>query len=231
MKTPTKSDWLIPAGLIALALIPMVAGTFRLLELASPAEITPANARFVAAPVPVVTHIVSSAIFCVLGAFQFSPGWRKRHPRSHRFAGWLLVPLGFAAALSALWMTQFYPNGRLTGEAPADYDGPLLYWIRLFFGVVMVASLALASWAIKRRDFRQHGAWMRRAYAIGLGAGTQVFTHLPWFLMPDLRGELSRALMIAAGWVVNLAVVEWLIARSAGPRSPATAGAPAALRA
>jgi hypothetical protein len=26
---------------------------------------------------------------------------------------------------------------------------------------------------------------MTRAYAIGLGAGTQVLTHLPWFVLAD----------------------------------------------
>jgi hypothetical protein len=74
----TKSDWLIPAGLIALAFIPVVAGTVRLAMLAGGGPITPDNVRFFAAPVPVVLHIVSVTIYCVLGAFQFSPGTGSR---------------------------------------------------------------------------------------------------------------------------------------------------------
>ena len=73
MNFPAKSEWLIPAGLIALSFIPIVAGTFRVVGLGSGAEITPDNARFFAAPLSVVLHIISTVIYCVLGAFQFLP--------------------------------------------------------------------------------------------------------------------------------------------------------------
>jgi hypothetical protein len=33
--------------------------------------------------------------------------------------------------------------------------------------------------AILARSFTAHGEWMLRAYALGLGASTQVLTHLP----------------------------------------------------
>ena len=62
-------------------------------------------------------------------------------------------------------------------------------------------------------NFAQHGNWMTRAYAIGLGAGTQVFTHIPLIVLSDLRSEPTRALCMGAGWVINLAVAEWLIRR------------------
>ncbi len=52
---------------------------------------------------------------------------------------------------------------------------------------------------------------MIRAYAIGLAAGTQVFTHIPMFTFPSLEGELTRALCMGAGWAINLAVAEWAI--------------------
>lgn len=39
----TKSDWLIPTGLIALSIVPAIAGVVRLAELARRAEITPAT--------------------------------------------------------------------------------------------------------------------------------------------------------------------------------------------
>ena len=40
----------------------------------------------------------------------------------------------------------------------------------------MAASIVLGFTAIRRRDIAAHRAWMIRAYALGLGAGTQVFT-------------------------------------------------------
>ena len=217
MTAPTKSDWLIPAGLIALSLIPVAAGTVRLVQLGGGAEITPDNARFFAAPLPVALHIISATIYCVLGAFQFSSGFRRRKPNWHRAAGRILVPCGLIAALSGLWMTHFYP--------PVMGDGPILYAIRLLVGSAMVLFICLGLTAILRRDFPHHRAWMMRGYALGLGAGTQALTHLPWFLFPSIQGELARALFMGAGWAINLAVAEWIIRRrSEGQiRAPATA--------
>ncbi len=210
MNPPAKYEWLIPAGLIALSFIPMVAGTFRVLGLGSGAEITAENARFFAAPLPVVLHIVSTVIYCVLGAFQFSPSFRRRKPNWHRAAGRILIPCGLVVAFSGLWMTQFYPPANYP---PVNFDGPFLYAIRLLVGSAMALFLCLGFAAIRKRDIPDHRAWMMRGYALGLGAGTQVFTHLPMFLFPSLQGELARTLCMGAGWSINLAVAEWLISR------------------
>ena len=40
---------------------------------------------------------------------------------------------------------------------------------------------------------------MMCGFALGLGAGTQVVTHLPWFLFQSLHGELARTLFMGAG--------------------------------
>jgi hypothetical protein len=56
---------------------------------------------------------------------------------------------------------------------------------------------------------------MLRGYAIGMGAGTQVLTHLPWFILAEGRpGEGPRAIMMTAGWVINVAIAEWVIRRA-----------------
>ena len=91
--------WLVPAGLIALSLVPMVAGAVRITELARGAQVTAENQRFFEMPVPVVVHIISASLFLVFGAFQFVPGLRRR--RWHRMAGRALVPLGIAAAFAS----------------------------------------------------------------------------------------------------------------------------------
>ena len=187
------ADRLVPASLLLLSAIPVAAGAFRVAELTGGADITPDNARFFASPLPVVLHIFSVSLYAILGAFQFSPGFRRRWRGWHRAAGRLLIPSGLVAALSGLWMTHSYPW--------PDHDGELLYAMRLLFGLAMVLSLVFGAAAVRRRDFAQHGAWMVRAYAIGLGAGTQVFTHAPWFLFPSIQGELTRALCMGAGWV------------------------------
>ena len=211
MTSSAKTDWFIPVGLIALSFIPAAAGTFRLTQLGAGAEITADNARFFAAPVPVVLHILSAVLYCVLGAFQFSTSFRRRNPNWHRVSGRILVPCGLIAALSGLWMTQFYPHVNL--------DGPSLYVMRLLVGSAMTWFLYLGSAAILRRDISQHRAWMMRAYALGIGAGTQAFTHLPLVLFPNIQGELARTLSMGAGWALNLAVAEWFIVRERRGRS------------
>ena len=198
-----RAEWLIPTALILLGAVPVAAGAFRLTELTGGAAMTPNNARFFASPLPVTLHIVSVSVYALLGAFQFAPGFRRRRRGWHRAAGRLLIPSGLVAALSGLWMTQFYPW--------PEYDGVILYGLRLFFGTAMVLALALGFDAVRQRNFTQHGAWMIRAYAIALGAGTQALTHLPLLLFPTLQGELTRALAMGAGWVINLAVAEWII--------------------
>ena len=104
---------LIPVGLLLLSAIPLASGAFRLMGLGGGPELMPANARFSASPLPVVLHIVSVSIFAILGAFQFSTGFRRRRPGWHRAAGRLVVACGLLVGLSGLWLTLFYshPDG------------------------------------------------------------------------------------------------------------------------
>jgi uncharacterized membrane protein len=207
---PTRSSrstrpigW-VPFALVALVLIPAIAGSLRLLEVAGGPHFMPANPRITASPVPVVIHIICALLYAVLGAFQFSSSFRRRRPGWHRASGRILVLLGLAVAFSALWMTLFYPRQSGTGA--------LAYLFRLAFGSGMAASIILGFTAIRRRDFARHQAWMTRAYALALGAGTQVFTQgigKAFFGTSELTTDLG----LGAGWVINLAVAEYVIRR------------------
>ena len=209
--TSRRSSWLVPAALILLSLVPAVAGTIRLAQLAGGAQVTTENARFFAQPIPVVMHILAVIPYSIVGAFQFSPGFRRRNRAWHRSAGRVLGVLGLVAALTGLWMAHFYPW--------PEGDGLGVYVERLVFGTAMVLSIALGIAAVLRRDFASHGAWMTRAYAIGLGAGTQVLTHLPWFILIGKPGESARTVLMGAGWLINVAVAEWIIRKA--PRTRA----------
>jgi uncharacterized membrane protein len=174
-------------------------------QLSSAAQVTDENARFFAAPVPVIVHIISATLYCALGAFQFVPSLRQRRPRWHRYAGRLLVPTGLAAAGSGVWMALFYPR------PPAD--DVALTWMRLIVGPAMIAAIVLGFAAVRRHDFARHRAWMIRGYALGIGAGTQLLTHLPWMLLVGPPTGSPRAVLMALGWLINLAVAEWIIRR------------------
>jgi uncharacterized membrane protein len=207
----TRGRW-VPAGLLALAVIPVAIGTIRVVELLGGPELIPTDLRFAQAPVPVVVHVVAAIGYALLGAFQFSAGIRRSRLGWHRRAGRVLVVLGLAVALSGLWMTLFFDRKEGTGD--------LLFAFRLLAGSGMAASIVLGFSAIRRRAVATHRAWMARAYALGLGAGTQAFT-VGFGEALFGSGVVRTDLMLGAGWAINLAVAEWFIRRPRRrPRRP-----------
>jgi uncharacterized membrane protein len=202
--------WLVPTALVALGAVPVIAGSLRLAELSGGTAVIPSDARYSASPLPVTLHIVCAAVFAMVGALQFAPTLRRSRPGWHRMAGRVLVVAGLGVALSALWLNQHFPRAGATRE--------VLYPLRMVFGVAMVATLILGFQAARRRNFGQHRAWMIRSYAIGLVAGTQVFT-LGIGGSIFGTGELTTALLLAAAWMINLAVAERAIRRRPGRRA------------
>lgn len=216
-------NWPVPVALLVLSAIPLTAGTLRLVQLAGGPEVIPADERFASSPLPLVVHIVGAATYAVVGVLQFMPRFRRHHRTWHRRSGRVLAVAGLLVAASALWMTLAY--------APKPGTGDVLYVLRLVFGSAMAACLILGVRAIRRRDVLAHRAWMIRAYAIGLAAGTQAFTEGfsgAVFGTGELRDDLAKG----AGWVINLLVAEHVIHRPADRasrhrvRSTAPAGAP-----
>jgi hypothetical protein len=200
---PAKKEILIPLGLLLMCVAPMLGGFMRMSRVAAGVAVQE-NARFLAAPWATGIHIVGATLFCVLGAFQFAPAFRRRHLLLHKILGRLLFPAGLAAALSGIYMTLYFPW--------VEFDGAVVYWSRLFFGAVMAFSLVYSVWRVVfYRDIKGHGDWMIRAYAIGMGAGTHAFTHIPFFLMESLHNETGRALGMTGGWVINWIVAEIII--------------------
>jgi uncharacterized membrane protein len=205
-----RTGWAPPVALVALCLVPVTSGALRLAQLAGGPAIMPADDRFLGWPMALVTHIVGSAVFALVGALQFVPAIRRRHPGWHRRAGRALAVAGLLVAGSALWLTLFYD--------PQPGTGPLLLVLRLVVAPAMAGCLVAGVLAARRRDFTAHRAWMIRAYAIAVGAGTQVFTQGFGEALLG-HGELPGDLLKAAGWAINLAVAEWAVRRPARRRT------------
>jgi uncharacterized membrane protein len=206
------SGWVVPTALIALLVIPVAAGSLRVLEVAGGPHLLPENQRISDSPAPLIIHVAAAAVFALAGAFQFPARMRRRHRDWHRRAGRVLVVAGLLVAGSGLWMTEFY------SDAPG---GTALWAVRLLVGSATAASLVLGFTAIRRRDIMAHRAWMIRAYALAVGAGTQTITE---GIAQALLGanDASKFLGSAAGWLVNLAVAEWVIRRSSSRRARRT---------
>jgi len=215
--TRRHTSWLVPAALVALSLIPVVSGSLRLIDIAGGPQLMPANPRIAASPAPLVVHVVGSVAYALLGAFQFSARLRRRHPNWHRRAGRILAAAGLAVAGSGLWMTLFYT------AAPG---GILLWVIRLLVSTSMAASIVLGFAAVRRRDIPAHRAWMMRAYALGLGAGTQTFTEGVGEAMFG-TGDLTKAISMGSAWAINALIAEWIIRRRPSRRTRRTATRPA----
>ena len=205
-----KSEWFILIGLLLLSLIPCVGGIFRLLELGSgDPGFMPENPRIQSAPTPVIFHLLSVVPYCILGAFQFLPSFRKKHLNWHRLVGRLLVGAGIVSALSGLWMTHYY-------SFPNDLQGDLLYVVRILVGIAMIVFIMLGLSSVLKKRIMQHQAWMIRAYALGQGAGTQVLITIPWLLTVGEPMGFVRDILMSLAWVINILVGEWAIKKYAG---------------
>lgn len=201
----TIADFKLPALLVVLSIIPTLGGVARLTSIAA-GTVTPDNARFVQAPLPVVLHALGATLYCLLGAFQFQRGFRLRWPGGHRRAGRLLALSGLLAGVTGLWMTVAY-------RIPPSLQGQLLYGVRLIVGAAMIACIGVAWSSILKRQVARHEAFMIRAYALGQGAATQALILGPWMLSTGESGGLTRDLLMTLAWAINVVVAELIIRR------------------
>ncbi len=166
---------------------------------------------------PLFIHVIFAVTFIVLGAFQLLPRFRGRHPRWHRKSGRIVALSGIGGAMTGVWMTLNHP----------DISGPFLFYGRLIFSSLWAVFILLAVRAILMRQIARHRAFMIRAYAIAINAGTIPFFYLPFLAIYGEPGQTVDDLFQVGGWFLNLAVAEWIIrrrpkTRSALPYLPAT---------
>ena len=212
MTKADRIDWKVPLVLLVISAVPLAAGIVHLLGLAGNPESNTENARFLAAPFPVIVHVISASLFSILGAFQFSSGLRQRSPGWHRVSGRVVVTSGICVSLSGLWMTVMY-------LIPPELQGSLLYAVRVFVSVAMLLSIYMAVAAVTRCDVATHRTWMIRAYALGQGAGMQVVVLLPWMLLIGKPTLLQRDVLMSLAWPINLLIAEMANQRWS-PRNP-----------
>lgn len=205
MTTISTREWALLAFILVYSFVPTFGGLVRIADLAGVLSFMPENPRALAAPLPVVVHIVSSFVFCLVGALQFLPSMRRRHADLHRAAGRMVAAAGCISAATGLWMTHAF-------MFPAELQGLLLYWTRILLSVWMVGLIVWAIIAVRARNVRGHSAAMLRAYAIGQGASTQTVLGIGWAIVfgADLVGPVRDVMMVLA-WAMNLLLAEVLI--------------------
>ena len=201
-----KTEWFILIGLLFLSFVPSVGGLFRLIELGlnTGLDFMPENPRVQSAPAPVVFHIVFSFLFCIVGAFQFLPSIRNNFPQWHRRSGWVIVVSGIVSTLSGMWMAYYY-------TFPDSLQGNLLYVVRIVVGITMTMCIVFGLLSVLQKQIAYHQAWMIRAYALGVGAGTQGFILTSWMIAVGEPSGLTRDVLMTLSWVINLLVAEWIV--------------------
>ena len=213
MKTVSRREWVLLAIILIYSFVPAVGGLLRIIELGGGPAIVPENPRAIADPLPVVLHILSSFLFCIVGAVQFLPSVRRHYPAMHRVAGRLVAAAGCASALTGLWMTHFF-------AFPHELQGLSLYSVRIVLSLWMVGLIAWAVIAIRSQNVLGHSAVMLRAYAIGQGASTQTVLGVGWIVASGTEplGPLRDGMMVFA-WGLNMVIAELLIRTKIAPRT------------
>lgn len=154
-------------------------------------------------PLPIVSHILAGIIFNLMSPFQFAPTILRRWPKWHRGSGRLLIGSGLIVGVTGLWMNHYFPA----------YGGILKYTGVVAHSVGLIMSLGISLRLILKREIRGHRAWIMRAVACGLGPATQRLIILPIFFIYGTVNESLVGLVVWAGVLINLAVVERILWR------------------
>jgi uncharacterized membrane protein len=152
-----------------------------------------------------VVHVFTAAVALVLGPVQFI-----RRVRIHRVLGRVYLLGGVLPAA-------------VTAVPVAVWSGQTLTQVGLITAAVLwLVTAGLAYRAARRRDFAAHRAWMMRNYALTFLAVTaRILTPLLLVARVGAGGTADVAGTIPVGqtigWLVNLAVAEILVRRTANP--------------
>lgn len=207
MTSRTKTGWLVAILLLLYGLLSVLLGALQLGDLgrgmSAGAPVSEEVSIYFEHPVPITIHIVAGIVFNLFAPFQLVAPIRRKWPVFHRKSGKTLIVSGIAVALSGLWMNQFFPN----------YGGALKYTGVLAFGFGLMGALWLAYRSIHQGNVPRHRAWMLRSIAIGLGVTTQRVIVIPIFLLNGGVSELTVGLVVWAGLIVNLLVVEFVLCK------------------
>lgn len=103
-------------------------------------------------------------------------------------------------------MNQYFPS----------FGGDLKYSGIVAYNIVLIGSMVLAIYSMMKGNISNHKKWMMRAMAAALGPATQRLIIIPVFKLfgEGVLTNLIIGLLIWAGFIINLGVVEVILKRS-----------------
>jgi uncharacterized membrane protein len=177
--------------------------------------------NYVAHPWPAYLHIAPGLVYLLGAPLQLSARFRRRHLALHRRLGRVLIGCAAFSVGMALFIGISHPFGGWAEGAAT-----------VVFGLWLLACLAVAFAAVRRRDIAEHRRWMIRAFAVGIGIATirlwaGVFIALQHVMTSEPpNGPVASTFGLAfwLGLSVNVAVGEWWLRRPPPRRAPVTSG-------
>jgi Predicted membrane protein (DUF2306) len=147
-------------------------------------------------------HVYASLWVLFAGFTQFSKWLLKNKPRMHRTFGYIYVTDVLLITGPAGLLMGFYANGGISSR---------IAFVSL--AILWISFTVMALVKARQKDFKAHRRFMIRSYALTLSA----ITLRAWkyaitnsFELPPMDVYRSVAWL---GWVVNLAVAEYIIRR------------------
>lgn len=162
-------------------------------------------------PVVFLAHVGGGVVALVIGLFQFMTRIRTRRPAVHRALGFAYLVAVFVGAVSGLPLSLL-----ILRVVPDLLRSDFFPMAGSFFALAIAWAFvsAVALQGARRRDFRQHRAWMIRSYALTFAAVT---VRLVSGLLFAATGDVILAVNCGVlSWPLNLITAEWLIRRDPG---------------
>lgn len=151
-------------------------------------------------------HILTSSLVLITGLTQFARPIRQKHPKLHRFSGWLYVLITLILACPSGLIMAWYALG--------GFPARLAF---LILGVAWAGFTIQAIITARQGHWKQHSAAMIRSYALALSAITLRLWKMWLFKAQSswswLTPEHIYQLQSWLGWMVNLMLAEILIRR------------------
>ncbi len=190
----------VAALLLFLTAIPILMGLLRMVQI--PIGATPPDvAHLMTRPALYWIHAAAGVSFGLLGPLQFGRALSGRFGRLHRIAGRAFAAAGALLAVGGIHLVLTFPGSSTM----------LLDALRLLGGTGLLVSLILAIRHVRAGRRAAHGAWMIRAYALGMGQSLTAFVLLPVYLATGTPPVgLTADLAVAVSWVLTILVAERL---------------------
>lgn len=147
-------------------------------------------------------HVFTAIAVLPAGLTQFSKYIRKHHRNLHRGAGYIYAGAVLLLAGPSGFVIGIYANGGISSQIAFC----LLAILWVYFTFKAIAT-------IRKRKTAEHLRWMIRSFALALSAITLRAWKFAIIAIWHPRPMDAYQIVAWLGWVLNLAVAEWIIYR------------------